>query len=442
MPKKFDRMNPIDNSRGCATEFRKSLTGCALCSCNKLNVYNWMRGIPETPMTLDVVEIRFKNTRKSFFRNINNLQLTEGDIVAVEASPGHDMGIVSLTGELVAEQMKKQGVSSNSELKNVYRKAKPTDIEKWESAIQREDEVMLRARKIALNLDLNMKIGDVEFQGDGTKAIFYYIADERIDFRQLIRDLADEFKIRVEMRQIGARQEAGRIGGIASCGRTLCCSSWMTDFISVTTNSARYQEISLNPQKLAGQCGKLKCCLNYEVESYKDAQKDFPTKSSLETEEGTAYYFKTDIYRRTIWYSFKEDTLSNITAVSVDRAKEILAMNKLGKKPQKLAESVIKEVVINGSEYQNGVGQESLTRFQNTSEKSKKKRKKHGNKDIQKDDTNQSAKTLNKKDSKNEIKTEIIKEIAVEKKDNVAKKIVLKKNKSENEQNNDTNTNQ
>jgi cell fate regulator YaaT (PSP1 superfamily) len=326
--------------------------------------------------------------------------------------------------------MKKQGVSPNSELKNVYRKAKPIDIEKWESAIQREDVVMLRARKIAMSLDLNMKIGDVEFQGDGTKAIFYYIADERIDFRQLIKDLADEFKIRIEMRQIGARQEAGRIGGIASCGRTLCCSSWMTDFVSVTTNSARYQEISLNPQKLAGQCGKLKCCLNYEVDSYKDAQKDFPPKISLETAEGTAYYFKTDVYRRTIWYSFREDMLNNVTAISVDRANEILAMNKTGKKPQKLAEKGNVEIVAGGTEYQNVVGQESLTRFQNTGEKAKKKRKKHPTKNENKGE----FKNIEKNDNVKEIKIET----TSEKIENGGKKIVLKKSKSENVQNNET----
>lgn len=384
-------------------------------------------------MTPEIVEIRFKNTRKSFFFNINKLQLQEGDIVAVEASPGHDMGIVSLTGDLVLEQMRKQGLSSKSELKNVYRKAKPTDIEKWEAAVLREDEVMLQARKIAMRLNLNMKIGDVEFQGDGTKAIFYYIADERIDFRQLIKDLADEFKIRIEMRQIGARQEAGRIGGIASCGRTLCCSSWMTDFVSVTTNSARYQEISLNPQKLAGQCGKLKCCLNYEVDSYKDAQKDFPPKVSLETEEGTAFYFKTDVYRRTIWYSFREDMLSNVTAISVDRANEILAMNKAGKKPQKLE---VKETIANvsfGTEYQNVVGQESLTRFQkNGDDKQKKKRKKH----LKNKNENNSAniKSENKVVENQEIKTEEKSENKiVEKSENGGKKIILKKNKPENE---------
>jgi cell fate regulator YaaT (PSP1 superfamily) len=370
-------MNTIDYQRGCATEFRKEFSGCEMCSCNKLNVYNWLKYVPGNTQTPDIVEIRFKNTRKSFFKNVNKLQLKEGDIVAVEASPGHDMGIISLTGELVLEQMRKLGVSPKSELKSVYRKAKPVDIEKWESAIQREEPVMLRARKIAMSLNLSMKIGDVEFQGDGTKAIFYYIADERVDFRQLIKDMADEFKIRIEMRQIGARQEAGRIGGIASCGRTLCCSTWMTDFVSVTTNAARYQEISLNPQKLAGQCGKLKCCLNFEVDSYKDAQKDFPPKVPLQTQEGTFYSFKTDVYRRIIWYSAGENEPSKITAISVERAAMVYEMNRQGVVPQKLDDDSEENTLLEKkTEFQNVVGQESITRFQNNKEDKRKKKNK------------------------------------------------------------------
>src|SRR5512133_160609 len=264
---------------------------------NKLDSFNWLKDLPEIPEHNDIVEIRFKNTRKGFYRNINSLRLEIGDVVAVEASPGHDIGRISMTGSLVREQMKKAKIHpSADEMKKVYRKAKAVDIQKWEEAKKLENHTMLRSRKIAEDLKLNMKIGDVEYQGDKTKAIFYYIADERVDFRQLIKVLAEEFRVRIEMRQIGARQEAGRIGGIGSCGRELCCSTHITNFVSVTTTHAKYQELSLNPQKLAGQCSKLKCCLNYEVTSYLDAQKDFPSKDiTLKTRIGNAYHIKTDI---------------------------------------------------------------------------------------------------------------------------------------------------
>ncbi len=246
---------------------------------NKLDTFNWLKDIPECTNENEIVEIRFKNTRKGFYRNVNNLRLEIGDVVAVEASPGHDIGRVSMVGPLVRQQLKELKIQpSPDDMKKVYRKAKAVDVQKWEEARKLETPTMLRSRKISEELKLNMKIGDVEYQGDKTKAIFYYIADERVDFRQLIKVLADEFKVRIEMRQIGARQEAGRIGGIGSCGRELCCSTYITNFISVTTTHAKYQELSLNPQKLAGQCSKLKCCLNFEVDCYVDAQRSFPSK--------------------------------------------------------------------------------------------------------------------------------------------------------------------
>ena len=313
----------------------------AIRGCPKLNTYDWMAGIPKASAFSDVAEIRFKNTRKGFYSNVNNLSLSSGDIVAVEGSPGHDIGTVSLTGELVRCQMNKSGIGSGpDELRKIYRKAKPADIDKWKEAISREDPTMFRTRRIAESLGLEMKVTDVEYQGDGNKAIFYYIADERVDFRELIRVLADEFRIRVEMKQIGARQEAGRIGGIGSCGRELCCASWINNFVSVTTNAARLQEVSLNPQKLAGQCGKLKCCLNYEIDGYIDAQKDFPDKNVvLELDNGTAYYQKTDVYRRLMWYSYEKDSSTNLVAVPVERVKEIMAQNRKGIKSGLLSEN-------------------------------------------------------------------------------------------------------
>ena len=345
-------------------------------SCCKLDEYDWLRDIPETGRTTDIVEIRFKNTRKAFFRNVNELRLKRGDIVAVEASPGHDIGVICLTGELVLQQLKKNGISQDSEeIKKVYRKAKEVDIEKWKEAVSLEKDTMLRARKFAEGLKLNMKIGDVEYQGDKTKAIFYYIAGERVDFRQLIKDLADAFRIRIEMKQIGARQEAGRIGGIGSCGRELCCSTWMTNFVSVTTAAARYQEVSLNPQKLAGQCGKLKCCLNYEVNSYMDVQKDFPKRTVvLKIGDGEAFYQKTDIYRGIYWYSFDKNMALNLTPVPVERVHEIIEMNKKGKNPDRLID--IEDVPVSSkNDFNDVIGQDSLTRFENKKFKKKKKRR-------------------------------------------------------------------
>jgi cell fate regulator YaaT (PSP1 superfamily) len=305
---------------------------------NKLDSFNWLQDIPECPGENEIVEIRFKNTRKGFYRNVNNLRFETGDIVAVEASPGHDIGRVSMTGRLVREQLKECKVAlSPEDLKKVYRKAKPVDIQKWEEAKKLEISTMLRSRQISEELKLNMKIGDVEYQGDKTKAIFYYIADERVDFRQLIKVLAEEFKVRIEMRQIGARQEAGRIGGIGACGRELCCSTYITNFSSVTTTHAKYQELTLNPQKLAGQCSKLKCCLNFEVDCYVDAQKHFPPRDvPLETVDSTAFYQKMEVHKGIYWYTTDPHSTANLIPVPVERVKEIQAMNKKGIKVDRL----------------------------------------------------------------------------------------------------------
>ncbi len=374
--------------RGCSTE-SKGLPGgcrnngsCGTGGCNKLSVFDWLANmeLPGGQAPFDCVEIRFKNSRKEFFKNVNNLQLNVGDVVAVEASPGHDIGIVSISGELVRIQMKKQNVDPASEqIKKVYRKAKQTDIEKWQEAQGLEYNTMHRARTIAVKLGLQMKISDVEYQGDKTKAIFYYTADERVDFRELIKVMADEFKVRIEMRQIGARQEASRLGGIGSCGRELCCSTWLTDFRSVGTSAARYQQLSLNPLKLAGQCGKLKCCLNYELDSYMDALKDFPEINNvkLETEKGRAFHQKTDIFRRTMFFSYFDEP-DNFIPLSVDRVKEVMALNADGKKPADLLVHVQQKVVEKKPDYENVVGQDDLTRFdkKKNNNKSKNRNKK------------------------------------------------------------------
>jgi len=332
--------NDIDYTRGCNT-LEDSTNNCSTRMCSKLKVYDWLDILPDNGQPIDIVEIRFKNTRKEFYKNVNGIKLKIGDVVAVEASPGHDIGTVSLSGQLVLTQLRKYKVSIDTEFKKIYRKAKPADIEKWKSSALLEPNTMLRARQIAESLKLDMKIGDVEYQGDGTKAIFYYIADERVDFRELIKKFAELFKIRIEMKQIGARQEAGRIGGIGSCGRELCCSTWITNFVSVTTISAKHQELSLNPQKLAGQCGKLKCCLNYEFDSYVDAQKNFPDISLvLETKAGKAYHQKTDIYKRIMWYSFNENSAINITPIDIDRVHSIIELNKKGVIVDNLIEAV------------------------------------------------------------------------------------------------------
>ena len=338
----------------------------------KLHCYNWLEDIPGGFADCDIVEVQFKNTRKGFFKNSTNIPLEIGDMVAVEASPGHDIGQVSLMGELVKLQMKKANIKPDTEIKRIFRKAKPSDLEKYEEAKAKENDTMIRSRKIAESLNLNMKIGDVEYQGDGNKAIFYYIADERVDFRQLIKILAEVFRVRIEMKQIGARQEAGRIGGIGPCGRALCCSSWMTNFISVATSAARYQDISMNPQKLAGQCAKLKCCLNYEVDAYAEAVKRLPNKDiRLETADATYYHFKTDIFKREITYSTDKSIPANLVTIDAQRAFEIISMNKNGEKPLKLQRDGEEEAKAKAKEFGDIVGQDSLTRF----DKKKKKRK-------------------------------------------------------------------
>ncbi|MFO7935435.1 MAG: regulatory iron-sulfur-containing complex subunit RicT [Bacteroidales bacterium] len=345
-------------------------------SCSKLDSFNWMREVSSMEIP-EVVEIRFKNTRKGFYRNVNGLRVKRGDIVAVEANPGHDIGIVTLAGEIVEKQRPKTKYDGDTEdLKKVYRKAKPVDVDKWKIAISKEEDTMLKSRKIAADLGLSMKIGDVEYQGDNTKAIFYYIADERVDFRELIKVLAETFRIRIEMRQIGARQEAGRIGGIGTCGRELCCSSFITNFVSVSTQSARIQEVALNPQKLAGQCGKLKCCLNYELSGYRDAQKDFPPASiTLKTLAGEAQHLKTDVYRRIMWFGYEGGGSQVMIPVPVERVLEIREMNRRGKIPDELIDTMVTSDK-SFSEYKNGAGQESLTRFEkNPLKKNKKKRK-------------------------------------------------------------------
>lgn len=342
--------------------------------CSKLDSYDWLREVSDHDIP-EVVEVRFKNTRKGFYRNINELRLKRGDIVAVEASPGHDIGIVSLAGEIVEKQQRKTKYhGSRDEMKKVYRKAKDVDIEKWRGAIDKEEETMLRSRQIAKDLGLNMKIGDVEYQGDHTKAIFYYIADERVDFRELIKVLAESFRIRIEMKQIGARQEAGRIGGIGTCGRELCCSTFITNFVSVSTHSARVQEVALNPQKLAGQCGKLKCCLNYELAGYEDARKNFPdTGISLKTSQGEAFHLKTDVYRGIMWYGFGGGGQA-LVPVPAERVAEVQALNRQNEIPDELIEITI-TLKSEKLEYTNGAGQGSLTRFESDRPRKKKKKK-------------------------------------------------------------------
>lgn len=339
----------------------------------KLNCYDWLADVPGEKNVFDMVEVQFKNTRKGYYRNSMNLPLEIGDMVAVEASPGHDIGRVSLTGKLVALQIKKANLRPDTEIRRVFRKAKASDLEKFEAAKAREYDTMIRSRQIAKDLRLNMKIGDVEYQGDGNKAIFYYIADERVDFRQLIKVLADAFHVRIEMKQIGARQEAGRIGGIGPCGRPLCCSSWMTNFVSVATSAARYQDISLNPQKLAGQCAKLKCCLNYEVDAYVEGVKQLPSKEiRLETKDNTYFYFKADIFSRMLTYTTEKNVPANMVTISAKRAFEVIALNKNGVKPDNLDGKGEDEIV--RGEFGDILGQDSVTRF----DKTKKKKRKRG----------------------------------------------------------------
>ena len=349
------------------SEFKLHNGSGGLCckSCGRqdkqLNTYDYLADIPGNADECDLVEVQFKNTRKGYYRNSNQIPLEKGDIVAVEATPGHDIGVVTLTGRLVPLQMRKANIKSEADIKRIYRKAKQVDMDKYTEAKAREHDTMIRSRQIALDLNLNMKIGDVEYQGDGNKAIFYYIAEGRVDFRQLIKVLAEAFHVRIEMKQIGARQEAGRIGGIGPCGRELCCATWMTSFVSVATSAARYQDISLNPQKLAGQCAKLKCCLNYEVDCYVEAQKRLPSKEiQLETKDGLFYYFKADILANQITYSTDKSIPANLVTISGRRAFEVIGMNRKGIKPDSLAEDGASTEPSRPTDL---VEQESLTRF-------------------------------------------------------------------------------
>jgi len=352
--------------------------GCSKRQNNKLNTFDWLCDVPDAEGATDYVEVQFKNTRKGYYLNSSKLPLAKGDVVAVESSPGHDIGTVTLTGKLVLLQMRKNNVRAEAEPKKIYRIAKPSDLEKHEDAKARENDTMIRSRQIAVDLELNMKIGDVEYQGDGNKAIFYYIADERVDFRQLIKVLAETFKVRIEMKQIGARQEAGRIGGIGPCGRELCCSKWMTNFVSVATGAARYQDISMTPQKLAGQCGKLKCCLNHEVDTYVEAHKRLPSREiTLETRDSTYYHFKTDVFKREITYSTDRSFAANLIAISAQRAFDVINMNKKGTKPHTLEADIKPQAPKRDT--MDILGQNSLTRFDSNTAKKKKKKKKKAN---------------------------------------------------------------
>ncbi len=334
----------------------------------QLNTYDWLADVPGNAESTDLVEVQFKNTRKGYYHNVNGLDLKKGDIVAVEASPGHDIGVVTLTGKLVNLQIKKANLKSMDDIKRIYRIAKSVDIDKWEEAKSREHGTMIQSRQIAKDLNLQMKIGDVEYQGDGNKAIFYYIADERVDFRQLIKVLAETFHVRIEMKQIGARQEAGRIGGTGPCGRELCCATWMKNFVSVSTGAARFQDISLNPQKLAGMCAKLKCCLNYEVDNYIEASRKLPSREVvLQTIDGDYYMFKMDILAGLITYSTDKRLAANLETISGQRAMEVIEMNKKGEKPVSLSGDDSSKAP---SKQVDLLAGESLTRF----DKAKKKK--------------------------------------------------------------------
>lgn len=365
-------MEPTKHNKACETP--DIGRGCSFCNCGqeceatpcegcyKLHETQWTDGYPDNLPT-DIFEIRFKNTRRSYYQNVHDLPLSKGDIVAVEASPGHDIGIVSLTGDLVARQMRRTGFNPfNGEFKKIYRKAKPYDIECWQEAIALEHETMIAARQIAADMGLNMKIGDVEYQGDKIKAIFYYIADERVDFRELIKVFAERFHIRIEMKQIGARQEAGRIGGLGACGRELCCASWIASFSSVTTGAARVQEISLNPQKLAGQCSKLKCCLMYEYDTYTDARRQFPRiKEPLQALDGDYYLVKTDLLGGTMSFSSSKDAMANMVTLPLQRVKEIISLNRAGKKVDQLQDSSVVAESTEEPTYRSE--EDSITRF-------------------------------------------------------------------------------
>ena len=386
----------------------KENNGCAGICCKgcgrmdaPLNTFDWLAAVPGNEVYTDIVEVQFKNTRKGYYRNSNNIPLQKGDVVAVEASPGHDIGKVTMTGRLVLLQLKKTRLTPDSEFKRVYRKARPVDMEKYEEAKAREHDTMIRSRQIAKDLNLDMKIGDVEYQGDGLKALFYYIADSRVDFRQLIKVLADVFKVKIEMKQIGARQEAGRIGGIGPCGRELCCATFTTNFVSVSTSAARFQDVSLNPQKLAGQCAKLKCCLNYEVDAYVEASKRLPQRDiELETKDGTYYFFKCDILRGEITYSTDKSIAANLVTIDADRAFEIIRMNKAGEKPLSLKRDGEEEQTT--QKYNDILDQDNLNRFDN---KKRKKKSKDRHNQAKRERDNQPAENISGENTQDENST-------------------------------------
>ena len=371
-----------DIGRGCCfCDCGDEIEAKAVEGCYKLHEVDWLEEYPNTIPT-DIFEVRFKNTRRSYYQNVNNLDLKRGDIVAVEAQPGHDIGIISLTGDMVAKQMRRVGFNPyNGEFKKIFRKARPYDIERWQEAIALEHETMIASRQIAAEMGLDMKIGDVEYQGDKLKAIFYYIADQRVDFRELIKVFAERFHIRIEMKQIGARQEAGRIGGIGACGRELCCASWMPSFSSVTTNAARMQEISLNPQKLAGQCSKLKCCLMYEYDTYADARRTIPRlREPLMTLDGEYHLIKIDPLAGTMSFSTSKNTIANLTTISTERVKAVLAMNRAGEKPESLMGSDEEQVAVEPTYHS---AEDSIDRFDNKGRRSKRNKRNRGNKPQQ-----------------------------------------------------------
>lgn len=381
--------------RGCGRGLSRQ--GCGRQN-KQLNSYDWLADVPGNVDTTDLVEVQFKNTRKGYYHNVNNLDLKKGDIVAVEANPGHDIGVVTLTGRLVELQLKKANIKSPDDIRRIYRIAKQVDMDKYYEAKAREHDTMIQSRQIAKDLGLDMKIGDVEYQGDGNKAIFYYIADERVDFRQLIKDLAAAFHVRIEMKQIGARQEAGRIGGTGPCGRELCCATWMKNFISVGTNAARFQDISLNPQKLAGMCAKLKCCLNYEVDDYVEAGRRLPAKDQvLQTADSDYYFFKADILAGLVTYSTDKKLAANLETISADRAREIIEMNKRGEKPLSLMEDGTKKADDRPKDL---LADADISRFD--SARRKKKKKRTGNREDQPQQAEGKAPSREERNGRNE----------------------------------------
>lgn len=377
-----------DCSRGCTTE--RTENGELICnyshSCCKLADFDWLEGISD-PKFSNLYEVRFKNTRKGFYENTSHQLLKTGDLVVVEAATGHDVGIITLSGPVVGRQMVRAHFDMDTkELRKIYRKARPLDLEKWQEAIARESSTMIRARQIAAELGLDMKIGDVEFQGDGSKAIFYYIADERVDFRQLIKVFAEEFRIRIEMKQIGARQEAGLIGGLGVCGRALCCAKFITNFQSISTQAARCQDLSLNPQKLAGQCGKLKCCINYEVPVYLDAQSRIPQISTpLEFMDGQAWLVKVDVLKGIMWFSYEQGNASKVTPLTVEEVRRIKAANQKGSKPATMLKDQDDSESI---DFVSSIGDDSIDRFDKKKKKKKKKKPLRNSGDKEKANSN------------------------------------------------------